>query len=333
MKKNTKEKLYDPFPPQIRTLAIAAPASFPDKRKFASSCRIAEKLGLTLKVGDFYDCPRGEKYFSCDTPYRIREMNGFIRDEEVDMIYCARGGYGSAYLLPFLDYEALKKRKKPLMIGGFSDITALHLALLAKNISGGIVCPMFGTLEETVLHRKVALSMRKTLSAFLQMHQKLFASSFEEFQKENPILKQKKICTLSYSSFEEKQGKFVPVTAPIVPANLTLLTRLCSTEYFPALSGKLLLVEEVGELPRKIDFSFLELNLAHILENCAGVILGQYTDCGTQKELRKIFRRASGMCGRPFYGFMPFGHGRYTLSLICGEFCHIGENGDLSLFR
>ncbi|MBR2365013.1 MAG: LD-carboxypeptidase, partial [Lentisphaeria bacterium] len=326
MKKAVTEPLYNPFPEEIKVLGVPAPASGVDKKRLAEALKTAEHFGLEVKLGNFHTAPPGEKYFSCDVPYRIEEMNTFIHDGQIDMILCARGGYGSAYLLPHLDYEALKKRKHPLMLGGFSDITALHLGLLAKNIPGGIACPMFGHLGDIARHRPTALSMKKSMISFIKMGDLLTNFSPEKTEKLPSGLQWKKMYSLKYSF--GKEGRFVPVTAPLVPANLTLLTRLCSTEYFPSLAGKLLLVEDVGEYPRKIDFSFLQLHLTRILEKCAGILLGQYTSCGSPGELASIFRRASEMCGRPFYGFVPFGHGKHTHSLICNEPCRITENGE-----
>lgn len=328
------EKYFDPFPENIRHIGVAAPSSVPDKKKIKESLKIAAQLGISVRMGSFLTVPAEEKYFSGSTASRIREMQEFCADETLDMILCARGGYGSSYLLPFLDYAALKKRKTPLIIGGFSDITALHLGLLAKNVPGGVACPMFGSLKEICTHKGTALSMRKALEAF-----SCFGHLCSGTEEAEPIvecalrknLQWKKLASLhSYAPGK----KFIPVKAsPLLPANLTLLTRLCGTEYMPDLTGKVLLVEEVGELPRKVDFSFLQLSLSHILEKCAAVVLGQYTNCGSCRELTRIFMRASAMNGVPFYGFLPFGHGRHTISLVCNELCRIDENGVISLLR
>lgn len=323
--------ICDPLPEKVRCIGVVAPASFVDKKKIRESCRIAEKLGIKVKMGNFFSVPRGEKYFSSDIPYRIEEMNTFLRDDELDMILCARGGYGSGYLLPFLDYGALKKRKRPLMIGGYSDITALHLALLSRKIAGGIACPMFGHFTDICGSRKMASSMRKSISAFLKMGDLLMTSSAEKILEERKELTWKKMFSLCRSFTEENQ--FISVIAPVVPANLTLITRLCGTEYMPDLTGKLLLLEEVGELPRKVDFSFLQLLHSGVLNQCAGILLGQYTSCGKRSELYRIFRRFAAMSGIPFYGFIPFGHEKETISLICNEPCRIEENGSLFLLR
>lgn len=323
-----KGKWFDPFPPEVRVIGVPAPASAVDGKKLAQSLRIAEELGIRVKLGDFRNAPRGEKYFSSDVPYRIEEMNRFLRDEEIQMILCARGGYGSAYLLDHLDYGALKNRKTPLLLGGYSDITALHLGLLSRNIFGGITCTMFGHFADVAGNRNMALSMRESIASALKMGRFLSPSPAEKIPGG---LAWKKRFRLRHSFGEE--GKFLPVHGAVVPANLTLLTRMCGTPYFPDLSEKLLLVEEVREAPRKVDFSFLQLHLAGLLEKCAGILLGQYTDCGTSRELFRIFRRMSKLCGKPFCGFIPFGHGEHPSALICGEPCRIEEDGSVFLLR
>ena len=323
--------IYNPLPESFRCIGVPAPASCVDKEKIGDGCRMAERLGVKISVGDFFSAPRGEKYFSSDVPYRMEEMNNFLHNGKIDMILCARGGYGSAYLLPSLDYEALKNRKFPLAIGGFSDITALHLALLSKNIAGGIACPMFGHFADICRSEKMASSMRETLSAFLKMGDLLMSSPPEKILEKRKTLRWKKICSCRHSFGENEQ--ILPVTAPVIPANLTLLTRLCGTPYLPDFTGKLLLLEEVGELPRKVDFSFLQLLYAGVFQKCAGILLGQYTNCGKRSELYSIFRRFARMSQKPFYGFIPFGHGKETLSLICNEPCRIEKNGSLYLLR
>lgn len=321
-----KVRYFDPFPPEVRVIGVPAPASGVDGKKLAEALRIAEELGIKVKLGDFRNAPKGEKYFSSDVPYRIEEMNRFLRDEEIHMILCARGGYGSAYLLPHLDYEALKNRKTPLPIGGYSDITALHLGLLSRNIFGGISCTMFGHFADVAGNRDMALSMRESISSALKMGR--FLSPADKIPGD---LSWKKRFRLRHSFAEG--GKFLPVQGSLLPANLTLLTRMCGTPYFPDLSNRLLLVEEVREAPRKVDFSFLQLHLAGLLEKCAGVLLGQYTDCGTSRELFRIFRRMAKLSKKPFFGFIPFGHGEHPSSLICGEPCRIEEDGSVFLLR
>ena len=334
-----KKDIYIPFPDEIRTIGVPAPASAPDRKKYNASLKFVEQLGITVREGRLFKGTSPEKYFSGSVEDRVGDLNEMISDGNIDMILCARGGYGSAYTLPQLDFEAWKKRKKPLLLGGYSDITALHLAMAANHIPGGISCSMFASLDALRSHRASALSMRKAISACLRMMPFLSLPDREEYGK--TAAEENKYCIngLSWKKmwkmrpFHKNNDDFSPVSGWLLPANLTLLTRLTGTEYLPDFSNSLLLLEEVGELPRKVDFSFLQLHLAHIFQKCSGIVLGQYTNCGTSAELYRIFRRAAEMTGRPVYGFVPFGHGEHSCSLVCGEPCVIGKDGHLYLLR
>lgn len=333
------KEFYIPFPEEIRTIAVPAPASAPDRKKYRASLKIAEKMGIKVVEGRLFKGTSPEKYFSGSIEDRVRDLNEMISDENIDMILCARGGYGSAYTLPYLDFEAWKKRKKPLLFGGYSDITALHLAMAAHHIPGGISCSMFASLAGTSQHKGDALSMKKAISACLRMMPFLSMPEKEKYGKIRGEENKYCINALSWKkmwkmrSFHKENEKKIPVSGYLLPANLTLLTRLTGTEFLPDFRNTLLLLEEVGELPRKVDFSFLQLHLAHIFQNCAGIVLGQYSNCGSSGELYSIFRRAAEMTGRPVYGFVPFGHGEHSCSLVCGEPCVISEDGYLHLLR
>lgn len=332
-----KSKIFFPLPEELHLIGVPAPASLPDRKNFIHSLKLAESNAFKIRTGSFFTTEPPEKYFSGPLEARIRDLNEMIRCEEMDMILCARGGYGSAHLLPFLDWKAWKNRKRPLLLGGYSDITSLHLAMMAQNIPGGAACPMFAHLAEVAANRTMALSMKKTLSAALRLYPLLSEVSPEG---KNPDLF---TCGGSFEGLCWKKfwkmrsfsaGRTFPaVKGKLVPANLTLLTRLCGTDFLPDFSSSILLLEEVGELPRKIDFSFLQLHLAGVFAKCSGILLGQYTNCGTAKELERIFMRAAEMVKCPVYGFIPFGHGKCSRSFVCGEPCMIGEDGFFRLLR
>ena len=141
---------YIPFPEEIRTIGVPAPASAPDRMKYSASLKSVEKMGIKVGEGRLFRGTSPEKYFSGSVEDRVRDLNEMISDGDIDMILCARGGYGSAYTLPYLDFEVWKNRKKPLLFGGYSDITSLHLAMAANHIPGGIACPMFTSLPGSV---------------------------------------------------------------------------------------------------------------------------------------------------------------------------------------
>ena len=305
----------DPFPPELQKIGIVSPSSPSDPEKFREAEEFLLSIGKQPSFGRHVLSGAAESFFAAENHERLSDINAAIRDETLPLILCARGGYGSAYLLKDLDYENLRAQKKILC--GYSDITAIHLAM-AKFRSGiGVSSPMFTGLPEKLSHYSTAKSMKRALKKAWSMR----GGSREEEMGFFTQLKQ-------LNSFAKESRNFSGKAAPM---NLTLLTRLCGTPYLPDFRESFLILEEVGEPPRKIDFSFLQLHLAGILENCRGIILGDYTHCGEKDALEKVFRRLGEMVPVPLWQGLPFGHGLHSASLVWGETIEISSGGEVFL--
>ena len=106
-----------------------SPASTPTPReKIQASVRYLEKLGYRVRVGEHASKAWG--YLAGTDEERAEDLNAMIRDPEVKAIFALRGGYGTPRILPLIAYRALARR--PKIISGFSDITALQLAIYRK---------------------------------------------------------------------------------------------------------------------------------------------------------------------------------------------------------
>jgi muramoyltetrapeptide carboxypeptidase len=105
-------------------LALASPS--PAHELDAGRATLA-KLGLKV-VMDVGSEDFRPSYLAGSDDYRASRFNEFVRDPEIKAIFCARGGYGSLRILPKISYEQLRLNPKALV--GFSDITALHSAVL-----------------------------------------------------------------------------------------------------------------------------------------------------------------------------------------------------------
>src|SRR5215204_234979 len=107
------------------TVAVIAPASGLSKESFDKALQNLESLGLKTKVGK---AARGIKGFLAATDKeRLEDLHWAFSDQEISAVWCVRGGYGAARLLPAIDYNLI--RKNPKILIGYSDITALHLAI------------------------------------------------------------------------------------------------------------------------------------------------------------------------------------------------------------
>src|SRR5271156_2877588 len=121
------------FPPRLAigdTIGIAAPASPPDQPEIIDEViKRFTALGFKIKPGKFLR--KRDGYLAGSDEERAADINAFFADPEVRGIFALRGGYGSCRILPLLDYAVIRANPKPLV--GYSDITAMHLAILVKT--------------------------------------------------------------------------------------------------------------------------------------------------------------------------------------------------------
>ena len=234
-----------PLIPGKSTLAVIAPASPPKdidalERGFA---RLRSR-GYRLKTGRSFN---GFTSYLCGSDEeRAAEFNRCIADEEVHGILCVRGGYGVLRILSLIDYEAA--RHHPKLVVGYSDISALQLALYACAGLSGISGPMVGVDWPSIP------SVYET--QFWEL-----AGGFSG--------------SLGGPLERIRDGE---VEGTLLGGNLTVLTRLIGTPYLPSLEGAILFLEDINEPPYRVDAMLAHLKLAGLWDQLGGLVLGQFTD-------------------------------------------------------
>jgi muramoyltetrapeptide carboxypeptidase len=213
-------------------------------------------LGFPAKVGAHALDRHG--YLAGKDEDRAADINAFFADPEVRGICAVRGGWGAARTLPHLDYPLIAKNPKALF--GYSDITALHMALSAK---AGLV----------TFHAPTGFSAWNEWSA----------AWFKRVVVEGE--------TVQYVNEPDFRGRIAPVgnrtqtvtkgvaSGPLVGGNLTVLAHLVGTPYLPDFTGKILFLEDVHEAVYRVDRMLTHLKLAGLLAKIKGFIWGQCTDC------------------------------------------------------
>lgn len=216
-----------------------------------------QALGLKVKLGEHVKKRHG--HLAGTDHERAQEFNKMFRDNDVDAVICLRGGSGAARILPLLDYKAI--RKNPKVFIGYSDITALHLAIYKRT---GLV----------TFHAPLATS---TWSSFAVEHLRKIIFDAEAIRFENPkdnggLLTQTKnrIRTISPGV----------TRGELLGGNLSVLTGIMGTPFFPTdWKNKILYLEDVGEQIYAVDRMFSQLQLGGVLEQIGGFIFGKCTDC------------------------------------------------------
>ncbi len=240
------------------TIGIVSPASAVfDTEPYEIAKESFQAMGLKVKFGSHVRNRYG--HLAGIDEERAEELNEMFRDKSINAIIALRGGSGSARILDKLDYEAIVSNSKIFI--GYSDITALHLALFTKT---GLVS----------YHGPVAVSAWKDFST----------SYFKRllFEKE----------ALLYQNPDEKGGHLTQTTNRIrtiqpgrakgvlLGGNLSVLTGIMGSEYFPeAWSNKILYLEDVGEKIYAVDRMMSQLKLGGVLEQISGFVFGKCSDC------------------------------------------------------
>ncbi len=281
--------LFQPLRPGDR-IGVCAPAGPVDAAAFSRGLDVLRSFGWPLLVND--QVHARQRYLAGPDGLRSATLHAFLRDPSIRAIVCARGGYGSLRLLESIDVAALRADPKPLV--GFSDITALH-ALWATagvaSIHGPVVTQLGGQPAESIARLKCALA-----GDALAPHTGLAT------------------ITPGRASGILRGG------------NLATLASLTGTPWMPKLSGAILLLEDIGERPYRLDRFVTQLRTARALDGIVGVVLGDFTDCaesakGTEPAYTAldILSEALAPLGVPVAAGAPIGHGALNLAVPLGR--------------
>jgi muramoyltetrapeptide carboxypeptidase len=214
-------------------------------------------LGFKTKRGTNLLARRG--YFAGTDEQRAADLNAMFADPEVRAIHCVRGGWGCARILPLLDWQTIARNPKILL--GYSDITALLLALRART---GLV----------TFHGPVASSQWNPfnvgyLKRVLQEGEAVTFENLKEIGEDDLVQTENRVQTLHPGT---ARGR-------LLGGNLTVVTSLLGSAYLPDWDGCILFLEDVEEAPYRIDRMLTQLRLAGILQKARAVIWGHCTDC------------------------------------------------------
>ncbi len=242
-------------------IGIISPASSSDDiLKVESGVRYLEKNGYKVEVGK--NVGRYHGYLAGDDSLRLNDLHYMFKKKEVKAIICIRGGYGSPRLLDKIDYKLI--RNNPKIFVGYSDITALNMAFFEKagliTFNGPMVSVDFGD--------EISLFTEENFWRILTSNKKLGRITLPSNDK----------------LFQLTKGN---VTGRIIGGNLALLASLGGTDYFPNMNDKILFLEDIGELPFRIDRMLNQLRLSNVFNQIKGIILGAFIDCHETDPLKK----------------------------------------------
>ena len=243
-------------PPRLRKgdlIGLVAPASSPSaEEKIEKGVLYLENLGYRVRTGKHIRNAHG--YLAGTDEERAEDFNGMVCDKKVKAIFSIRGGYGTPRLLQMIDYKALKIN--PKIIVGYSDITALQLAIFRKTGLVTLSGPMTG------------VEMCKGMDPYTEEHfWRLLTSTKKIGLLNNPHDEPSKII---------RHGN---TRGRMLGGNLSLLTCILGTPFQPTVQKSILFLEDVDEAPHRVDRMLAQLFNAGILKSLAALVFGKFTDC------------------------------------------------------
>ncbi|MFC4024982.1 LD-carboxypeptidase [Oceanobacillus longus] len=233
-------------------IGVIAPAGPPDLEKLNKAIPFFENIGLHVKLGKNIKEVRG--YLAGTDEQRLEDFHDMIADRKIKAIIFARGGYGTGRLIDQINYNLIKRN--PKIIWGYSDITYLHTAIRQQT---DLI-----TFHGPMLASDVA---KDEFDAFT-------GGLFQQLFEPTELSYREKINPLKAYAAGKAHGQ-------LVGGNLSLLISTLGTPYEINTKDKLVLLEDIGEEPYRIDSMLNQLRLAGKLLDAAGIVIGDFAESAT----------------------------------------------------
>jgi muramoyltetrapeptide carboxypeptidase len=227
-----------------------------DPDRLALIERTVKYFGLQMKRGK--NVGRRIASYRESVQARLDDLHEMFRNPEIKAVFAVRGGYGSGQLLDRIDYDLI--RRNPKIFVGYSDITAMHLAINKNS-------------------RLVTFHGPVVLSRFTEYTQQNFRRALFETQPLGQMTNPKEANELRPAHALRTVQKGI-ANGQLIGGNLSIVCETLGTPYEIETRGKILFLEDTGEESYRIDRMLTQLRLAGKFEQAAGIIWGECQDCG-----------------------------------------------------
>jgi muramoyltetrapeptide carboxypeptidase len=287
--------------PEGGTIGVAAPASpYESRSDILRGVEWWEAHGYRVKLGEHVLAR--DDFVAGDARDRAADLVSLFADPEVDAIQCLQGGYGSAQVIPYLDFETIAANPKPFI--GFSDITALHVAIrqrtgLATFYGNGLLG--VGDPETTAFSKERLLEVLRGKGA-----------GETPKNPDDPYTR------------PIRGGK---VTAPLVGGCLWLLMQTMGTPWEIGLDGVILFFEDYYLPPYQADGILTQFAHSGKLAGVRGVVVGDMEKCDwgdhprgwpRTRSIEDVLEVHLEPLGVPVLYKLPLGHGKHLATIPLG---------------
>jgi muramoyltetrapeptide carboxypeptidase len=290
-------------PPRLApgdTIRLVAPSGpVPTEELEAGARLLAARYRVSYDPAALF---RKEGFLAGPDEHRLAELRAAITDPTAKAVMMARGGHGLLRLLPFLEPDLLRANPKPII--GFSDGTAL-LAYAAR-------------VGVAALHGPVVTQLARLPE---EDRQALFGAL------ERP----------GRGVLLENLASVIPgrVAGPLLGGNLEVFSRLLGTPFFPDPTGAIILLEDIGERPYRVDRLLTHLDLAGVFSVAAGVVVGEFKDCVERPDsklpsppVEEVLEERLGRLPIPVLFGAAVGHGARNVSLPYGTLVELNSRDE-----
>jgi muramoyltetrapeptide carboxypeptidase len=253
-------------PPRLRrgdVVGLIAPGGYTNDAAIEKAVRNIEALGFRVKPGAYLREVFGN--YAGSSQQRLADLHAMFADPEVKAIWPIRGGSGCISLLSGLDVALIRRNPKVLI--GYSDITALHLAIFKQT---GLV----------TFHGPVASS---TLTAYAKQHMMAVLTE-PQATYTIPMSLENAERAAQEPHFGIHTFTHGVATGPLMGGNLSMVAALAGTPYAADIKNSILFLEDVNEAPYRIDRWMTQLDLAGGFANAAALVVGICQNCGPEHE-------------------------------------------------
>lgn len=264
--------------PGARVALVAPSGPLRGEEDLSRALANARSLGWEPVVGDHVLERRG--YFAGSDAARLADFNRALTDDTIDGIWCVRGGYGAMRILDGLDLSVFSRRPRVLI--GYSDITALH-------------CAVASTHDLVTFHGPTARAV---------------ISDFSRKSLRRAVIDGADPCGTAPAAHTLSSGR---AHGRLAGGNLALLASLVGTPWAPRFDGCIVVLEDINEAVYRVDRMLQQLRLSGIFRGCRGIAFGHCTNCDEatddgSRTLDDVLAETANWLGVPCVSGFPVGH-------------------------
>lgn len=256
-----------------KTIGVVATSSAVPQVELAAGIARMREAGLAARVH-----PRvADQHFTFagTDAARAAAFYEYAADPSIDVVWCARGGYGAQRILPLL--EAMSRQHGPppsrKLLVGYSDVTVLHEFVRSRWGWSTLHAPMPASGFVGISAEEWAATVSLVTGRPAE------ATWFD--------------ATLDWIT----PPPAATLEAPLVGGNLTLWATLAGTPYRPAAAGHILFLEDVGEPFYRLDRMMTQIDQAGLLNDTRAIVLGDFHGC--RDEEQSVLASADGAATKP----------------------------------